>query len=447
MVETNKLRTKLTKLLRTVTAVAAASALSVAGVAFVAASPAHASGPLNLPVGNTSFGLADWTGDGATDLVARDDATGSVGVYDGTTFERFEIGTGFGGYTPFGVADWDGDGHPDLIVRQDDRGDMVVYSGHGGTTPLTGNDRHPIGSFAGYTPFGVADWGGDSHKDLVMRQDGTGALLVYTGHGGFTQLTASDRHQIGDNFQGYTSFGVAEWQGWGGDYRADLLMRCDDTGDLLVYTGHGTTPLTGNDRNLIGTGFGGYTPFGAGIWSNVQTADLIIRQDSDGAMLMYKGHKDTMALSGADRSLLMPSPAAPGSVTPTVTPPTQPATRTVTLTRQQVTQGPIPYLGKFPPFGVVPPGVLLQIRIPQIGFSDTSVLFVKPGHSTEECNDPNAVIQVNEGQTTTSAQISAIYGQSQPPFSTVSPLYFVACIGKSGPLVDTMDIEITVRFS
>jgi hypothetical protein len=78
---------------------------------------------------------------------------------------------------------------------------------------------------------------------------------------------------------------------------------------------------------------------------------------------------------------------------------------------------------------------------------DHSIYFVKAGHWTTECNNPNAVVPVSEGQSTTPAQITAIYGQSQPNFSTTNPLPFVACIATTaGQPPDWIDIEITIQF-
>jgi hypothetical protein len=112
-----------------------------------------------------------------------------------------------------------------------------------------------------------------------------------------------------------------------------------------------------------------------------------------------------------------------------------------------VWEGFIPYLGRFPAFGVVPPGRLLRIRVPQVGPVDLSVYFVKAGRSTTECNNHNAVVPVNEGQSTTPAQIAAIFGQSEPNFSTVRPLTFVACIATTaGEAPNWRNIEITVQF-
>jgi len=131
----------------------------------------------------------------------------------------------------------------------------------------------------------------------------------------------------------------------------------------------------------------------------------------------------------------------------TVTTTSAPETRTVSLQRQPVWKGFIPYLGEFPALGTVPRGHLVQIRVPQIGPVDTSIYFVKAGHSTTECNDPNAVVPVDEGSTTNPRQISAIYGQAEPAFSSTNHLFFVACIAtNAGEAPNYRNIEITVEF-
>jgi hypothetical protein len=95
----------------------------------------------------------------------------------------------------------------------------------------------------------------------------------------------------------------------------------------------------------------------------------------------------------------------------------------------------------------VPAGRLLTIRVPQIGPVDTTVVFVKPGRSTTECNNPDAVVPVDEGRSTTPAQITAIFGQAEPRFSILQPLTFVACIATaSGEAPAWQNIEITVQF-
>ena len=140
---------------------------------------------------------------------------------------------------------------------------------------------------------------------------------------------------------------------------------------------------------------------------------------------------------------------ASNAITVTVPPalPSPPETVTVSLERQVIIEGPIPWLGTFPSFGVVPPGRVHKIRFPQIGSVDTFLALVKIGHSTEEFPDPNAFVTLTEGQSTTAAQMTAIFGVATPPYSTTNPINFVAVIGEplSAPLPSFVDIEITIQ--
>jgi hypothetical protein len=136
------------------------------------------------------------------------------------------------------------------------------------------------------------------------------------------------------------------------------------------------------------------------------------------------------------------------SITVTVPPalPSPPETVTVSLKRQ-IMDGPVTVLGAYPSFGVVPPGRVLRIKLPQVGFVDTFLAFVKTGHSTEEYPVPNAFEILTEGQSTTPAQMTAIFSVATPPYSTTNPLNFVAVLGEplSTPLPTWVDIEITIQ--
>ena len=122
-------------------------------------------------------------------------------------------------------------------------------------------------------------------------------------------------------------------------------------------------------------------------------------------------------------------------------------TQEVSLSRQVIVQGFVPYVGKFPPFGVVPAGRLLRIRLPAVGFPDTSLAFVKRDHSTQECGNASAVVVIGEGQTTTPAQLSEIYGVAEPTFTTSAPIPFIACyFTNSGLTPGFVTIEIDVIY-
>ena len=104
------------------------------------------------------------------------------------------------------------------------------------------------------------------------------------------------------------------------------------------------------------------------------------------------------------------------------------------------------YLGSYPSFGSVPPFHLVGLKFPQNSFTADEVLaFVKPGHNTEQCGDANAVVLLAEGQSLTPAQITALYGSSQPHFTTATPLVSVACWNGPAPVPGFINLEITLQ--
>jgi hypothetical protein len=92
---------------------------------------------------------------------------------------------------------------------------------------------------------------------------------------------------------------------------------------------------------------------------------------------------------------------------------------TISLVRQQIIEGPVPYVGSFGP--IFDGAHLLNINFP----SPYPTLLVKPGHSTEECNNSNAVVVVQGDMT--AAQKMAIWGTSNITITGNQQLVFVGC--------------------
>jgi hypothetical protein len=135
------------------------------------------------------------------------------------------------------------------------------------------------------------------------------------------------------------------------------------------------------------------------------------------------------------------------SPTPTTTPTTTPPhSATLALQKQNPGVGTfIPYSGKYPAFGNVPPFHLTGVQFPAFGSIDQQLFLVKPGHNTEECGDSNAVIPLLEGQSLTSAQITTLYGSAQPHFTTLNPLGAVACWNGNGAFPSTVNLNLTIQ--
>jgi len=88
------------------------------------------------------------------------------------------------------------------------------------------------------------------------------------------------------------------------------------------------------------------------------------------------------------------------------------------LTAQPITQGWVPYLGRF---GQNTRGILLTA---QNASQSATLLFVKPGKSTTDCSDPTATLRVAPRGTMTQEQMKILYGSATPRL----PINFLACL-------------------
>ncbi|MER7789627.1 FG-GAP-like repeat-containing protein, partial [Streptomyces sp. NPDC097640] len=108
-----------------------------------------------------------------------------------------------GAYSSFGVADWDRDQHQDIIARNNATGDLWLYPG---TSQRGYSNQTPVkigNGWNGYTPFGTTDWDHDQHQDIIARNDTTGDLWLYPGTSqrGYSNQTPV---KIGNGWNGYT---------------------------------------------------------------------------------------------------------------------------------------------------------------------------------------------------------------------------------------------------
>jgi hypothetical protein len=112
-----------------------------------------------------------------------------------------------------------------------------------------------------------------------------------------------------------------------------------------------------------------------------------------------------------------------------------PFTTSIFMSRQPIVQGFVPYRGTFGP-------IFTGANISKINFPTQfpPVLLVKPGHSTNECGNSKAVIQVHGDMT--ADQKKAIWGSATPSISGQQTLNFVGCT-TSPQLPQLLPVNIT----
>jgi DNA-directed RNA polymerase specialized sigma24 family protein len=193
-------------------------------------------------------------------------------------------GDGGGGITFAGLADWNGDDHPDILMR-DGAGTLWLYPGDGQRR----YSSHPpvrMGDGWGDVTFaGIADWDGDGHQDILAR-DAAGDLWLYPGDGdgGYRRPPA----RIGNGWNDFTFAGIADWD----NNDCQDIMAKDSAGALWVYPGDCSGGFS-QPPVQIGNGWNDFTFAGLADWDG----DLgrryggqdILARDGAGTLWLYPG--------------------------------------------------------------------------------------------------------------------------------------------------------------
>lgn len=227
---------------------------------------------------------ADITGDGRPDLIARW-TDGNLYLYQHTGNAaapyagKIQIGTGWNGMTALAVADVSGDGRPDLVARRTD-GVLFLYTHTGSATaPFAGAIQIGIG-WNSVTTLTLADVSGDGKPDILGRwTDGT--LYLYQ-HSGSATTPYGAKVPIGTGWNEVTAMVAADVTL---DGRPDIVARFSD-GKLYRYahSGNTTTPYTG--RVEIGIGWNEATAIDVTDVTGDQRPDIVARF-GDGKLYLY----------------------------------------------------------------------------------------------------------------------------------------------------------------
>jgi hypothetical protein len=240
------------------------------------------------------FGAGDFSGDAAPDLIGAE-PNGNLYLYLGNGKGGFGgggqgqfIGEGF--YprfsTVFGVGDFNGDGHPD-VMAEESNGNLYLYPGNGAGG--FGNGGHGVFTGEGFNRFSslasAGDFNGDGYPD-VLAEEANGKLYLYpgTGTGGFGN--GGHALLIGEGFNRYISvFGVGMFKGKKPD-----LIGVEANGKVFLYQGNGKGGFKTGVGELIGEGFNRYTSvFSAGDFDGDKNQDLIGVERPGGFLFLYSG--------------------------------------------------------------------------------------------------------------------------------------------------------------
>jgi hypothetical protein len=227
--------------------------------------------------------MADFTGNGWPDVLAKTASTGNVFLYPGNGATVSEAGRKklASAWTTkdavVRIGDLNRDGREDVVARQTN-GELWFYPGTGSGL---GTRKRLATKWSGYREIAAAgDFNRDGYPDLIAISGGT--LYLLPGKSG-TALGA----RVKISPQGWST--MTELAGVGDltkDGNPDLVVR-DTAGALWLFPGRKTSL---NGRTRIGTGWNGFRDLvGVGDFNRDGTVDLVAVAKSNNALWLFAG--------------------------------------------------------------------------------------------------------------------------------------------------------------
>ncbi|MCP1831714.1 hypothetical protein J2R76_000141 [Bradyrhizobium sp. USDA 4532] len=174
--------------------------------------------------------VADFNADGKSDLIWRQQSTGSTQVWDmnGNQISSAAVIKNAAGqdvgsdWHITGAGDFDGDGKDDIVWRSDS-GNVQTWTMN--NNQLTGANNLTTSMPDNWHLVGSGDFDGDGKSDLVWRDANSGATQLWEMNGNTIKTALSITNSAGQNVG--TDWHVAGVADFDGDSRADIVWRSD----------------------------------------------------------------------------------------------------------------------------------------------------------------------------------------------------------------------------
>jgi hypothetical protein len=207
-------------------------------------------GAYTSTTGWQAHGIGDFDGDGKNDVLWRDAVTGELAVWTmngATVVTSATASVNPGAYTSTagwhvqGIGDFDGDGKSDILWRDSATGQTAIWFMNGAVVTSSSKTSVSAGAYTpttGWHVNGVGDFNGDGKADILWRRAGTGKTAIWFMNGASKTGGGYTNVQPG----AYTS--TTGWQvqavgDFNGDGKADILLRSSETGRMAIWKMNG----------------------------------------------------------------------------------------------------------------------------------------------------------------------------------------------------------------
>jgi Tol biopolymer transport system component len=218
----------------------------------------------------------DFNGDGKTDILWRNSATGQnvVWLMDGTNLTTgvalTPVADAF--WNISGTGDFNGDSQEDILWRNETTGQNVVWQ-MDGTNLTTGVALTPVADVS-WDISGTGDFNGDGQEDILWRNETTGQNVVWLMDG--TNLTTGvELTPVAD--PNWSISGTGDFNGNG---QEDILWRNSVTGQNVVWLMDGTQLATGVELTPVADA--NWSIGGTGDYNNDGQEDILWRNGATG---------------------------------------------------------------------------------------------------------------------------------------------------------------------
>jgi len=224
------------------------------------------------PVATPSPRRSDFDGDGKSDILWRNGATGANAIWksanSATTQAIASVSTV---WKAAGVGDFNGDGKADILWRNSSSGANSIWKSGSSTTPqAVASQINP----AWIVP-GIGDFDGDGKADILWRNGTTGANAIWKSANSATTQAIASVSTV------WKAAGVGDFNG---DRKSDILWRNSSTGANSIWkSGSSATPQTVTTMPDLA-----WQVAGIGDFDGDGKADILWRNGTTGANAIWK---------------------------------------------------------------------------------------------------------------------------------------------------------------